>query len=836
MRIYILLVIVFITFSANAQKVHGTVYSENGDLLPFSSISVKGTTIGASANNAAKFSLNLLPGKHTIVCQHVGYITVEKVIDIEGDVETSFVLKELNLSLPDVVVKTGGEDPAYAIIREAIKKRSFYNKEANSFIVDRYGKDIIKLRSIPKKFLKERNRSEDADEDGLDSMGRGMIYLSESISKISLSPPDKIKNEILKSRVSGSNSFGFALPVFINFYTNNVKVFGSSFGPRGFISPISDGAISYYKFKFLGTFYEDGVAINSIRVTPRRTYEPLFTGIINITDGDWRIHSCDLMLTGKSQLQLLDTIRINQINGPVDNSTWKIKTQYVYFTLKVMSFDIVGNFLSVYSNYNIDPKFPKKYFDNVIIKYDTGVIAKEKSYWDSIRPVPLEPEEIKDYKFKDSILEKYSSPEYQRRMRDSTKKYENEKLLLKFLVTGYKRTHYDSTKRYEYGLDGILPKMSYNTVEGVSLILSPYYKKKYLEGQELLIKPDFRYGFSNQHFNPLLSIKYSKLQSKPNQKFQSTIFDISGGKRIKQFNPENAINPLVNTVSTLGYGQNYMKIYENIFVEASIQKKFDKGFGFKFNTQFEDRFPLENTTFFTFHKNENFTPNYPYTKIFKQFEKHQAFIINMDLSFQGGQKYIEFPKSKISLGSSKAVYTLHFSKGINNVFGSDVNFDKWNADITHFKNLKLLGTANYKLGLGGFLNSKKVFIQDYKHFNGNETGTLENYVNGFQLANYYSNSTTAKFYLFGHLEHHFNGLITNKIPLFKRLKWNLVGGGNAFYVNNSNNYSELFVGLENIANFFRIDFIAGYNNGKEVRSAFKFGLNNNVLSMLMPRK
>ncbi|MEO5967054.1 MAG: DUF5686 family protein, partial [Ferruginibacter sp.] len=482
------------------------------------------------------------------------------------------------------------------------------------------------------------------------------------------------------------------------------------------------------------------------------------------------------------------------------------------------------------------PAFPKNYFDNVIIKYDTGVIAKNKSYWDSIRPVPLEIEEVKDYKFKDSINDKYSDPEYQRRMRDSTKKYENKRLLLKLMVTGYKRVRYDSTQRYELGLEGILPKLTYNTVEGIAPIITPYFKKRFFSGRELTIKTYLRYGFSNQHFNPYLNINLSQLQSKPNQKYQSTILDFAGGKSVRQFNSDNSINAMVNSISTLFYGQNYMKIYENNFVEGSIKRRFDKGFGYNFKTQFEDRLPLENTTYFTWHRTNNFTPNYPYTKIDQQFNRHQALIVNLDLSFQGGQKYIEFPKSKISLGSSKAIYTFHYAKGIKNIFGSDVDFDKWTADVSNSKNLKLLGTSIYKLGLGGFLNSNKVYIQDYKHFNGNETGTLENYVNGFQLASYYSNSTTAKFYLFGHLEHHFNGLITNKIPIFKKLKWHLVGGGNAFYVNNSNNYTELFIGLENIGKFFRIDLIAGYNNGKEVRSAFKFGLNSAALAAIMPKR
>jgi hypothetical protein len=97
------------------------------------------------------------------------------------------------------------------------------------------------------------------------------------------------------------------------------------------------------------------------------------------------------------------------------------------------------------------------------------------------------------------------------------------------------------------------------------------------------------------------------------------------------------------------------------------------------------------------------------------------------------------------------------------------------------------------------------------------------YVNSFQLAEYYANSTTANIYGIAHIEHHLNGLLTNKIPLFKRLNWNLVVGGNAFYVNEKNNYSEVFVGLENILKIFRVDLVGAYENGKTGKSGIRIG-------------
>ena len=119
--------------------------------------------------------------------------------------------------------------------------------------------------------------------------------------------PNKFKLEVISSRVSGSGSFGFNFPSFISLYSNNVKIFTEKFNPRGFISPIADGALNFYRFKYLGTFFENGRSTSSIQVTPKRKFEPLFSGIINIVEDEWSIQSFNLILTKSSQLEIMDT-------------------------------------------------------------------------------------------------------------------------------------------------------------------------------------------------------------------------------------------------------------------------------------------------------------------------------------------------------------------------------------------------------------------------------------------------------------------------------------------------------------------------------------------------
>ncbi len=807
----------------SAQKISGTIKSDSGELLAYASITIKGTSLGASANENAQYSLQLNPGTYTIVCQRVGYVTVEKTVQLQIDVVLNFTLELQKFSMEEVVVKTGGEDPAYNIIRNAIRKRTQISKEVNAFQCDLYTKDMVKFRSVPKKIFGQKVEIDDM---GLDSTRKGIAYLSESIAEINVKRPDKFKMEVKSSRVSGSSGFGFSFPTFISMYENNVTVFSSQLNPRGFVSPIADGAIGFYKFKFLGSYFENGKEINSIRVTPRRNYEPLFSGIINIIENEWRIHSFDLLLTKSSQLEILDSLQITQQYVPVSANKWMVKNQLLHFNAKIFGFDAVGNFVNVYSDYNIEPDFPKTFFDRVIIKYDTAVNKKTVAYWDSIRPVPLEKEEMRDYKVKDSLFLVNKDSALTKNSIDSLKKRQGPIKPQKIFLGGIRRTHYSLTNRYNWGIEGLLPNMEYNTAEGAVLNATGYYEKynKKLKSN-VRIEPNLRYGFANTHLNAWLNVEISSKNLANDKKLKRQALSFSAGKRVSEFNKESSLNPFVNSISVLFYGKNYIKTYENYYGLVNFNKVYESGVRLNFNALYEDRIPLSNTTNFTFFKKDsiNITPNYPTEKITATDNfRHQAFILSTEISYQPGQRYIQFPYYKIGIGSKYPVFTLKYAKGIA-AFGSDVNFDKWDLGMSANKNFKLGGLLKYKLGIGGFLNDNKVTIQDYKHFSGNRTIAAAPYVNSFQLAPYYANSTIAAFYSVGHLEHHFNGLFTNKIPLFKRLNWNLVGGGNAFYVNNSNNYVEVFAGLENIFKIFRVDFVAAYQNGSKGLTGIRIG-------------
>jgi hypothetical protein len=235
---------------------------------------------------------------------------------------------------------------------------------------------------------------------------------------------------------------------------------------------------------------------------------------------------------------------------------------------------------------------------------------------------------------------------------------------------------------------------------------------------------------------------------------------------------------------------------------------------------------LENTTNFSLlNKKKNYSPNYPDDLMSSNFTRHQVFMVLFSMRWQPHSRYIERPGQKINIGSKWPVFNAEYVRAVDKFLGSDEDFSKWKITMTHDLNFRLRGQLRYRIGIGGFLDTSKVQVPDYNHFNGNTSLFATEYLNSFQQLSIYQYSNKKKFYSLAHVEYHLNGFLTNKIPGFRKLNWYLVGGLNTFYSNSDFNYLEYFIGFENILKQFRVDFVRGSFNGEKAKSGFKLGLN-----------
>jgi hypothetical protein len=797
MRFTLSLLAILASFHLSAQTLSGIVQDSSGHPLGFATILLKGSSRGVTANSEGAYAIHLDKGTHVLICEHVGYAREEKTVDITGDMTLNFRLETQQLSLKDIVIHSG-EDPAMDIIRHAIKVREAHHKEMESFQCNVYSKGRASIVSVPNRIFGQK-----VDID-TSMLGRNnFLYLSETVAQYAEAPPDKQKVVVVSSKVSGqSNAYGLTIPFIVSFYENTVQI--GNINPRGFVSPIADGALHFYNFKLIGTWFEDGQMIDKIKVTPKRQYEPCFSGYISIVDGSWRIHSTDLVLSKASQLQFLDTFHLQQLYAPLDSPIWVITSQVGYFSIKMLGFDGNGSFANTYSDMELNPVFSKNFFDNTTLKYEKGSNKKPEAYWDTIRPEPLAPAEVRDYYRKDSLEKIQSTPHYM----DSVDKANNRVKVLGLLLTGQTISHAKSRETITFS--PLVTSVGFNTVEGWFLHEDLTYKKGLGDAGSqsyFSLNPGARYGFSNRHFNAWLNGSY-RFKGK-----YTSMLEAGGGRNTYQYDNHGPISPALNTIYTLFNVANYLKIYEASFGRLAYTRAFGKsGVTLKLEGDWQNRVALANTDTTTYFVHaagrQGFTPNYPYPQA--PMAPNKASSLMLDLTWQPGLKYIEYPESLIPLGSKYPLLEFTYVKGLDGVFGSSANYDKWAFEVKEDVNLKLGGLFRYNLGIGGFLNDKSVAVPDYNHFDGNQIGFVNTYMRYYQLAPYYLYSNTDPFYFSGFLEHHFNGLLTNKIPWFNTLNWYLVGACNYLYLSDGRQYVEASVGLENILKVLRLDFVWGW--------------------------
>ncbi len=812
-----LLLFILISFQSIAQ-ITGTVTDNKNEPLPFVNIYIENTYTGTTSNNEGKYELNLTkPNNYTIVFQYLGYKTVKKTVGVNSfPFSLNVLLEEETVSLNEVIVKAE-DNLANIIIRKAIENRKKNLSKYDEFKVDFYSRGLIKIKNAPEKIL-----GQDIGDlgGGLDSTRSGIIYLSETISKIQFKKPDKLKETIIASKVSGDDngfSFNNASDVDFNFYNNTIEI------ENQLISPISDYAFNYYRYNLEGDFYDDnGNLINKIKVIPKRKNDRIFSGNIYIVEDDWSFYALDLVVTGKqAQIPAADSIQLKQsFSYSKTDKLWALISQSIDFNYSIFGIKGDGRFTAVYSDYNFNPEFNNKSFTKELLTFEEKANKKDSTYWSTIRPVPLSTEEISDYIKKDSIQIVRKSKTYL----DSIDSVKN-KFKLTNLITGY--DYNNSYKDWRIGVSPPAFIFTYNTVQGHNINLNFNFRKNYDEYRRYLnaqIKTN--YGLSDERFrvNGNISYKFNNI-NRP-------ILSIKGGVSISQFNNSNPISNRINSISTMFFEDNYMKLYDKWFVEIGYSEELFNGFKIYSSLANEKRKPLFNTSNFSVvdESDDSLTSNNPLDENafgIAPFDEHNIFKFNLTSRIRFGQTYFSYPESKATIVNNKfPTLFLSFSNGFGGT-KSDYNYSQIQARITQSFDISNKGNFQYNLKGGKIFNAEDIAFMDYHHFNGNQTHVSEGgYLNKFNNLPYYSRSTNKSYSEF-HAEHDFEGYILNKIPLLNKLNFNLVLGAHGLSTETQKPYQEFTIGLNNIGwgkfRFLRIDYLRSYKSGF-VDDAIIFGL------------
>lgn len=692
---------------------------------------------------------------------------------------------------------------ADSIVRHAMQKRAFYEHEYSRFTCDISVNGQLMLRSYPEKLL---GRSVE-----LGTSATQLRIYAAMTRAIYAKDRDRYKTQIISSDVDGSSSaWGFSYPQMFSFYQEVVRI-GDNLNARGFVSPIAGDAMDYYRYRLDSSYQENNRTIYSIGVTPLRKYEPAFSGQLFLMD-DGRIHHLRLQLLKQQGMQILDTLVVEQ-SYHEQGGKWVLNQTRLQPSSELLGFNAYGSFIQLHTNYNFDPKIREGYFNNVVMVFDTTVNRQSLPYWDTSRSLLLQSNGLVQYHTADTLEEKRARPGYL----DSIDRVRNKPNWFKLAFTGQtfsKAAH----KRY-VSVSPAIDLFNYNTVEGLVANFSPEMRKYWKSGRYISVLTNLRYGFSNRHFNAHVTGVYRFYRSLNKLR-------LSVGQRVFQFNNDQPITPRVNTINTVLYRSNFMKLYEAKFLELGYDYDPAADFVLRSSISFQDRSPLENTAFGSWGhpKGKEFTPNYPIEITDTNIVKHKALSASVTLRWQPGSKYIQLPDRKANIGSDYPVFDLSYTQGLHGIAGSDVDYSKWSLSMMHQVDLKMKGKLQYKLQTGGFLNKNKVFIPDYQHFAGNDGLFNSNYLGTLLMSSFYKYSTTASIYGGAYVEYHLNGFLSNKVPLFRKYNWFFIVGSNSLVLEGGNNYIDVFFSIENIFKVARIDFVQSFRSKSFNRSGIKLNI------------
>ncbi len=809
-RFLLLCLLCFFGLSGFAQfQISGKTTDTQGDIIPFVSVLLKNTNKAVSSNAEGQYLIQIDSPSFTLVFSAIGYKTVEKKFQIKSNTVWNQSLEPETYLLQTVEIKVGKEDPAYEIIRKTISARKKHLQEVKAFKSDVYIKGLQKLVGAPKKFF-----GQDVQQVlSLDTNRNGIIYLSESQSQFSYQQPNQYKEVMVSSKVSGRNnafSYNKASDMLINFY-DNLLLTNAGLSSRGFISPISENALFYYNYKLLGRSDQDGKIINKIEVKPKRKNDPVFQGVIYIIDDSYRLFGVDLNLTKEVGINLLDTLNIQQEFHPVQK-IYMPGNQKFLFKGNLLGFKFEGYFVTIFSNTELVDKFPKKYFSPEILLISKAVNKKDSLYWAENRPIPLSPEEIKDYAKKDSLAQLRSSKPYL----DSLERANNKLSALKLLLLGY--TINDRVLKKSWSFDPLKNALIYNTVEGFALKFGISYNKTFENDTRLSIRPQIRYGFANKDLTANVSSDF--LYSRRHR----GRINFALGTDFIDLNNLGSIPILSNTLNSLLFEKNLLKFMKKEFISLGTSRELAPGLNGSINLQWSQSTSLLNSSSYAFRHigNRSFTPNNPFSPNAETylFAPYKAFTLSAFVNYTFGQTYTTSPNGRFYSPAKYPTLYLNYKKGFKDIFDSVVDYDYLGFEIAQNNiSLGLYGKTALAIGLGKFINNKNLYYPDFKHYRGNSVLLYAPELRKFRFLDFYLHSTPDQF-LEAHIQHNFGGFLFNKIPGLRKLKLNEMIGFNYLTQPGKRNYSELFFGFERLG--FGLSYGFAFDEQKKTDQGFRF--------------
>ncbi len=741
------LILTGLSFSAVAQKtyiVSGRVTdAATGEGIPFASIALKGKTAGTTSDVDGHYSLHIPQLSDSLLVLSLGYRTGSYPILSQATQLINAQLKAAATKLKEVNVYAKGGDPAYRVIREAVRRRDQFNPaQLSAYQYDSY----TKIEGYINNFAQKRKNNKRpgpisrllgrlpaiTDENGQAAVP---VFISETVSNFyARTNPVKVKEYVLKSHVTGVGVSDGGLIAQLtgasfqqyNFYRNSLSIL-----QKDIPSPIGSQWETIYTFRMRDTIVLNNSVCYAIEFTPKRASDLAFTGTVLIDTLQMALAQIDARVDKRANINFVDELHIEQ-DWETTASGLRFPTQtQVTIDTDEPTPNAPGVLIRFFAaSSNIIENQPKDVsFYNPSIELADDYREADTAFWQRVRPSSLSPSEWRAMQVVDSVR---NVPFI---------KVAGE--IIKIGVLGYK-----PLGKLNIELGPILYSYASNTVEGhrfrLGLRTNSGFSRKWL------LSGFLAYGTQDQKFKYTANIEYI-LSRKP-----WTVIGVRQSydlERVGVSADNIGNNSLFAAYSRFGtIRRPYFQEEKLLYFRRELGRGFTQTVALR-NRNFEPLFP------FAFQ---------PQTKDPDQTlrSKYQITELISETRYAPDEVILQNDNVRVSAGATrKPIYTLRYTLGLRNVLGSDFNYQRIALTMKHTFRMGVLGRTYYTVGVG-IIPSTVPYPLLYTPL-GNESSFYVG--NAYNLMNYFE--FICDRWATVQVEHNFGGLLFNRIPGLRRLKW-----------------------------------------------------------------
>lgn len=394
----------------HAQTIVGHVVDEaTGENIGFASVQYKGHHVATITDLNGRFTIERHKGwKLTISA--VGY--KPRTYTVDGDMDKLFVsLREDNRSLKEVTVRSKRSrysrknNPAVELMKKVIaNKKATDLSRKDYYQYTKYQKLTLALNDMKMETLQSPRISKYkwiADQvETCEQTGKLILPASvdETVTqKIYRRSPHDEKEIIKGQRSSGINDFfqtgdilnTVSKDVFndVNIYDDQVRLL-----QHPFTSPISDGAISFYRYYIEDTLLIERDSCIHLHFLPNNQQDFGFRGDLYVLkDSSYQVKRCELILPNQTDVNFVEGLKVMQEFTQLPSGEWVLSVDDM--VVELVLFDFLQKGVAIRTTRLSDYQFteiPAKLFKGKAKKVtDPDAALMDDSFWQEHRKVEL---------------------------------------------------------------------------------------------------------------------------------------------------------------------------------------------------------------------------------------------------------------------------------------------------------------------------------------------------------------------------------------------------------------------------------------------------------------